>query len=767
MLQSPKIHTDLLWWLTGLFVTLGLFFFIFVFLHRKKEARRNAHRAFIISELSPMISTFLFHEEDADVVEKSTFVHLKMAIRQLMSESGNRKIVTGIFLDLQKDLSGDTRNRLYRLYTDFELHLDAYRRLQSWRWPLVAGAILELTRMQVAEAYGFIKPFVHDKRGIIRKQAQIALVSLKAEGISYFLDTARYRISEWQQLKLLDVLRQKVDFIPPRFKQWLTSGNRDVVLFALRLMNYYKQNEAHVSIIELVKHRSDAVRLEALQAIREFHIERAAPLLKSVFWKSKTEVQLSILETLLSIGSMQDQDFFERVHTTSKNFSVQNKAISCLNTLFPDTVLPTKEIMPVSEEGHAPTRLKTPPEGPVQEPAAVPGDLVDDLAFREGQTGTDAVAPVLEDENLEIFEVCMWETLAELLAPPAEEEEDHPGPKVVNLAFLPVVDEKPTEATGDEMELSEINSRGPDPREQDVDPIEGDPDLKEAWQRLLFSILHGDEDAAGQEAGGEEGAPAESHSPGVLSTSLVGQGATAQLLDIPVTYETVDSKPGNLPDHALKPSTSETTGIEQEVAPAENDTTGQGHLHQSQFSIFEELFKGCDPETKLFLLDELYAVGDEKEICFLESLEADPDEGVRKKAEQIKEALTKALSEESMAPDEIGALDALDVSHWDFGPGPYPGYGLKPCDELRQAPDGEENPSAPPFAPIADGLPDISEARADEQELLHFDFEPGIQAPGPASEAQRITVREPREIKRPGYCLGLAEILNKVRGFHG
>ncbi|MDO6782355.1 hypothetical protein, partial [Marinovum sp. 1_MG-2023] len=84
--------------------------------------------------------------------------------------------------------------------------------------------------------YEQITRFVNGSRGVIRKQSVIAIVSLKDEGINYFLDTTQHKISEWQQLKLLEILQNKKNYNPPRFKNWLFSKNTDTVLFALRLV---------------------------------------------------------------------------------------------------------------------------------------------------------------------------------------------------------------------------------------------------------------------------------------------------------------------------------------------------------------------------------------------------------------------------------------------------------------------------------------------------------------------------------------------------
>lgn len=291
-----------------------------------------------------MISEFLFYEDDADKTEKSNYIGLKIEIRDLLREDFNRKILAQILLDLRKDVSGDTQKQLFKLYQDLGLEKDAFKKLESWRWEVVSKGILELTLMQVEEAYPFIVKFINDRRGTIRKQAEIATVTLRPRGISYFLDTTKYRISEWQQLKLLDVVRNKEDFEPPRFKAWLTSTNTQVVLFALRLIKYYNQNDANASLIELVKHKDRQVKQQAIDCLREFHVTQALPTLKGVFPKCSVDTKLGILGAIAELGNTTDIEFLETVSQREGNFSVKSKAVGAINTIAPESIMPTENI---------------------------------------------------------------------------------------------------------------------------------------------------------------------------------------------------------------------------------------------------------------------------------------------------------------------------------------------------------------------------------------------------------------------------------------
>ncbi|WP_299534125.1 hypothetical protein [Ulvibacterium sp.] len=388
-----------------------------------------------------MINKFLFHQEDADTEEKTKYLNLKIEVRELLRINLNRVVLSEILLDLSRDVSGDTKKKLFRLYQDLDLDKDAFHKLKSLRWEVVSKGILELTQMQVTESYSFIIKFINDKRSTIRKQAEIATVSLKHEGLNYFLDTTKYRISEWQQLKLLNVVRNLEDYQPPRFKAWLTSKNRDVVLFAIRLIKFYNQNDASSSLIELLKHRNNQIKQEAIQCIKEFHIVEAMDTLKLVFQKGNLDVKISILDAMAILGSTEEMEFLKHVEAKYSDFAIKSKAISVINRIVPESIMPTEDID---------NRLKHDWKNEITAPIVQENQETQDktstisdtdsngsVEFDEKETGQITLDEETKEEKLE-FSVEHEMTEKKEIA-----TDDIPIPEVeetsVNLDFLPLV----------------------------------------------------------------------------------------------------------------------------------------------------------------------------------------------------------------------------------------------------------------------------------------------------------------------------------------
>ncbi|MEM8928726.1 MAG: HEAT repeat domain-containing protein [Bacteroidota bacterium] len=330
---------------------LGILYFVFVFFFRNKLSRLALRTKNKREELAPIISNFLFHSPEDSKAEQKEYVELKIEIREYLGDTQFRKIISQILFDLQKDVAGATRERLFKLYKELELHHDAFQKLESWRWETIAQGILELSQMEVEESHQLIRKFINDRRSVIRKQAELATVSLRWDGIDYLLDTTRHSISEWQQLKLIETLGKRRNYRPPPFKGWLLSQNKDVVLFALRLIKHYNQKGAEPSINELVKHKNDEVRIAAIQCIVDFDFQSALPVLKKVFSNSTNTVKLSILTAISALGSNGDIAFLKEVAKKESSFIVVGKAQSTINAIAPETILPSKDIIDLGGEG--------------------------------------------------------------------------------------------------------------------------------------------------------------------------------------------------------------------------------------------------------------------------------------------------------------------------------------------------------------------------------------------------------------------------------
>ncbi len=656
-----------------------------------------------------MLGDFLFYEENASKQEKSNYINLKVEVRELIRDAFTRRLLAEILLDLQKDVSGDTLKRLFKLYQDLGLHQDAYLKLRSWRWEVVSKGILELTKMQVLDSYPFITRFLNDKRSTIRKQAEIATVTLKHEGINFFLDSTRYRISEWQQLKLLDVIRNFEDFNPPRFKVWLTSKNRDVVLFALRLIKYYKQNDANASITQLVKHKNDQIKTEAINCIKEFCVKEALDTLKNVFWKCRVDIKLLILDTVAALGDEQDLTFLQLVEKKETNFIIKSKALGSINSISPEHVMPVegmdRHLDTVSWEEEALTLEATSTENNTEsEEASI---LVEDespmvvetvnqesiilsdskeeepeVSYQEESAAeietTDTITH-LEVFAEEVLDTSVKQTMDEIIMefemlPEMENDEE----VAIELDFLPLVVDCMDEQTCESFDSATDNLPNFEVAFKEVHALEHDEiGTSQNYDEITcpeFDFSPATEVDDEQEpnlpiaTNGNDYPETKSVfrklyfdkdlTNKILLLDTIGDAGDKR--EVPLLKEIIAHEK-NIPlrDNAME-VLNKITGEKYRL------TTEDTLLNLEDLkscSVFKPLFMVGDNNSRLMLLDQIAELGDQKEMIFLDSLLQDPDEQIRDKASEVKQILYEKITGEKPVVDSKIPTTKSDDEH--------------------------------------------------------------------------------------------------------
>ncbi len=592
--------------MTLLFTGLGVLYFVFIFLFRNRFLFTSKRLSEKKKELAPIISNFLFHHEEVSIAEKKDYVQLKIEIRDALKEPPFRRILSQILLDLQKDVSGETKKKLNELYLELDLHLDAYKKLKSWRWEVISQGIRELTQMQVEDSYRFITRFINDKRGVIRKQAEIATVSLRDEGIAHFLDTTRYGISEWQQLKLMEVLRGMEHFRPPSFKTWLVSRNKDVVLFTLRLIRRYNQNEAAASIIELVKHKDERVRQEAILCIKEFCLLNALPLLRAIFPKTGQLVKIEILDTLATLGNQEDVEFLKKVAQGESSFMVKNKAQMALNEIEPETIKPSHGLIDNKELDRQMASQEQDNERIQDEIKKIAEDYE---INKEEETHV---------EEIEVFEI---DTATEKAK--AEEEKVLEDPPAFSDAREPDVKIGPIAHDLDSSINDEIGLVGADPETYEVD-IEGTDGDNTAYLEMSDKEKQ-------------------------TFVELLEESASTR--DLELLEDIVQKEPSSELRFRIF-SIIKTLKAEDK---RDLRQPGQGNIESTaQESIFHDLLEhASDIDSKCILITEIIQVGDEKELPLLELLLSDENPTIKKYAGKAKKELLQKLNQNTSKNPEI------------------------------------------------------------------------------------------------------------------
>ncbi|MBT8235421.1 MAG: hypothetical protein KJO04_04450 [Bacteroidia bacterium] len=677
----PLILISFLWDLVFFFIGVGLIYFFLVFIVKQKRSKKERTAIVLKKDIAPIVSTLIFHEDAATRKEKEDFVQAKVLLQQMLKNPANRKMVSEILMDLQADLSGEARQRLIKIYQHYGLHHDAIKRLKSIRWEVVCRGINELTQMQVNGAYIYIRKFINDNRSIVRKQAQVATVALKHEGINYFLDTATCKISEWQQLKLLETLQSLDNYKPPHFRLWLTSKNKFVVLFALRLIKSFEQDDAMDSILKLVKHRDDSIKVEAINCLRAFEIREALPLFKAVFWICQPEVKLALLAAIGHLGTKDEIPFLKEVEQREKEHLIKSKAIGMINALAPETILPSNEIIELLDY---PGALPTPSEESISVDAPKAVNLNDiQEQFEEVLKSPDFqkydqnghqenfALDLITSSELQDLPVVAQEIKVNMEEPHFEIDKTM-GLEDSNAAFHSLL-----KASAEQIKVKTKKLKNPKAHQADEDYIDIAKFAREkdAVDKLLdFAALSELPDQSNYEfRDAKENGDAQENE--IFTIHVIYNEVT----DVPDTSDFLEPNfelewSEQNEDLSIQDLVSGTLDFSMDIYPESfkkemrsldqifSDSIHASEKQDTYISAFELYYEASDMEEKLLLLDEISRYGDERDILFMRKLQDDKSAKIRQSADRNIEILTQRLYPQENA--ETTELPLYDSNPW-------------------------------------------------------------------------------------------------------
>jgi len=271
-------------------------------------------------------------------------------LNDLLRFSSFRNLFLQKLVDSEKKFSGGAQLEIRKIFDDYDLKKDAFRRLHQKKPYLIAGGIQELTTMQVTEALSEIEAFLIHPSPQVYQEAQYAMVTFKGfEGL-HFLDSHPYKISEWQQLRLLRSLSSITSDAEAMMKDWLESPNDSIVIFTLRLLKKFQVLALYDQVHTLLNHSSENVRIQVVHTMLALENTFTVDHLIAAFPSQPEEVQLEILHALHKAKDARSSVFFkEQLHSHSAT-TIKLAAAESLYTLGEEKYLMDQLENPDSEQ---------------------------------------------------------------------------------------------------------------------------------------------------------------------------------------------------------------------------------------------------------------------------------------------------------------------------------------------------------------------------------------------------------------------------------
>jgi HEAT repeat protein len=294
---------------------------IIILLNRRRMEREEKVKGFLLEKYQNLLMDYLFEEEK----KEDAYKELEWVAHSRL----NRQILIDQMIDLSVNLKGEIKEVIQGLYLRLGLKRDSLEKAYSRKWHQNVKGFRELAYMDIRDANEQIIQSLNSSNSILRMEAQIAMVRLSDGNPYEFLDLLEKPLSLWEQVTLHEMqIQHNLDV--PDFKQWFSSENITVVMFALEMVAWYKQRGVGKEILELFGHENEMVRNKSYKVCGEIGLKMALPALAR---KYPDEIFKNKLEILIAFTKVPDEKylkFLKNVLDTEEDVQLQIEATKAM-----------------------------------------------------------------------------------------------------------------------------------------------------------------------------------------------------------------------------------------------------------------------------------------------------------------------------------------------------------------------------------------------------------------------------------------------------
>jgi hypothetical protein len=321
----------LAWFASGIlsFSIIALSLYLKIIRHTLRKKREENFK--FKEEYESQLVEYLYSGNDSGKLTNTQNSIIKR-LKHSVENDSKRKIIVTILYDLMNEVSGEMSDSIKTFYYETGLINYAYSRLESKKWNVIAKGVGELRRFRIEEASHKIAKFIDHPKAEVQRETQLYMVHLFLfEGLS-FLDELTTTLSEWIQIQLLEILQKFENQEICNIRPWLKSKNDSVILFALKLAQIYNQFEVKETLMELLSHPNQDVRVNSINVLSHLYGIEAKDILKTNFNNLSLEEQISFFGLLEKLVVPDDEPFVE-AHLFHKNFEIQLLALKILKEI--------------------------------------------------------------------------------------------------------------------------------------------------------------------------------------------------------------------------------------------------------------------------------------------------------------------------------------------------------------------------------------------------------------------------------------------------
>ena len=234
---------------------------------------------------------------------------ISVQLEKLLLKKYYRLLALDELLICKKYLKGSAMNVVVQLYEQLQLRKETDKKLNSRIWSRVVKGIQEIYIFDQYDAMDQLFAFADNENQFIRSEAHFGVVNLQGFDALKFLKRIHNSLSNWDQINLLHQLNLFEPKPLVEMPEWLLLENESVVLFALKLLEAYPDEQYYPNLIACLHHNNESIRKQAIRCCSIIAQYDTATILEKQFEIENINNQINVLVSLKRIPNSPNKEF--------------------------------------------------------------------------------------------------------------------------------------------------------------------------------------------------------------------------------------------------------------------------------------------------------------------------------------------------------------------------------------------------------------------------------------------------------------------------
>ena len=319
--------------LIGFFLVMAIGMILFMVYIKSSHSRREALKEEYENQIIGPLSELLFEksEEEIDALTQAD-IYAIFPEKDFKKELFKFVLIEKI-ISLNKQMKGDFKDKLKRLYKKFKLDEISIGKLKSKRWDKVTNGLVHINEMDLVEALPLVRELTDSSNFYIRSQSIATLLNLSEKVDLTTIKKQPYPLSRWQQMNYLRIIKYLHIQKSLKIDTLFSAQNQSIRLFGYKLVRMLGRVDLLEQLSELAPEVEDIEKIEILKTYQIIGVHTEAAFVNTCLRSNNIALVKAAARAAGAIGDQASAHILIELLEEKPSFELKMIYMDTLNKL--------------------------------------------------------------------------------------------------------------------------------------------------------------------------------------------------------------------------------------------------------------------------------------------------------------------------------------------------------------------------------------------------------------------------------------------------